>query len=304
MLIDPSVNRDPVHVVGATGRSGLAVCRALQAAGIPIVPLVRSLAKWNATGRAEGLEGEPRAMELTDHFSLTVALRDAVRLVSCAHARHTQALVDATQPDVLMVLLGSTRRFTRWPDSHGLGVMDGERVFIGSGRPGVMLHPTMIYGAEGEDNVQRLAKLLRRLPFVPLPGGGRALVQPIYQADVTRCILTALDRNWPEPETLVVAGPQPLPYADFVRAVAAAAGLHAPRIIPVPVQVLRVVAPFTGFLPGIPNIGHDEIRRLTEDKGFDVMPMFSRLGIRPIRLIEGLAATFGKRSVGSPSRVA
>ncbi len=36
-----------------------------------------------------------------------------------------------------------------------------------------MLHPTMIYGAQGEDNVQRLARLLRRLPVVPLPGGGR-----------------------------------------------------------------------------------------------------------------------------------
>ena len=55
-----------------------------------------------------------------------------------------------------------------------------------------MLHPTMIYGAQGEDNVQRLAALLRRLPFVPLPGGGRALVQPIHQDDVTRAIRAAL----------------------------------------------------------------------------------------------------------------
>jgi nucleoside-diphosphate-sugar epimerase len=294
MLTDPNLNRDPVHVVGATGRSGLAVCRALHEAGIPFVPLVRSLAKWDRSGRAEGLPGEPRVMELTDHFSLSGALHDAVRLVSCAHARHTQALVDATMADVLMVLLGSTRRFTRWPDSHGLGVMDGERVFIGSGRPGVMLHPTMIYGAEGEDNVQRLAKLLRRLPVVPLPGGGRALVQPIHQADVTRCILAALDRNWPEPETVVIAGPSPLPYADFVRAVAAAAGLKPPRVMPVPAPVLRALAPFTGFLPGIPHIGEDEIRRLTEDKAFDIMPMFNRLGVVPVPLAQGLAATFSR----------
>ena len=39
----------------------------------------------------------------------------------------------------------------------------------------------MIYGAEGEDNVRRLAALLRRLPVVPLPEGGRALVQPIIR---------------------------------------------------------------------------------------------------------------------------
>ena len=68
------------------------------------------------------------------------------------------------------VFLGSTRKFTRWPDAHGNGVLAGEAAFLASGRSGVMLHPTMIYGAQGEDNVQRLAALLRRLPFVPLPG--------------------------------------------------------------------------------------------------------------------------------------
>lgn len=298
MLADPAVNRDPVHVIGATGRSGLAVCHALQAAGIPFVPLVRSLEKWASTG----LPGTARTIDLTDHFSLARALSDAVRLVSCAHARHAQAIVNATMGDVLMALLGSTRRFTRWPDAHGLGVTEGERVFIGSGRPGVMLHPTMIYGAQGEDNVQRLAKLLRRLPIVPLPGGGKALVQPIHQSDVTRAILSALDRNWSQPEAIVIAGPAPLPYADFVRAVASAAGLGPPRIIPLPASLLMAAAPFTGFLPGLPHIGGDEIRRLTEDKAFDIMPMVTRLGVNPIPLSLGLAATFDAAGVKPAGR--
>ena len=264
------------------------MCRALLQAGVPFVPLVRSMARWHATG----LPGSARIIDLSDHFSLTTALADAVRVVSCAHARHTHAIVQATIADVLLVLLGSTRRYTRWPDPHGLGVMEGERVLIGSGRPGVMLHPTMIYGAEGEDNVQRLAALLRRLPVVPLPAGGKALVQPIHQSDVTRCIVAALDRNWPEPESMVIAGPQPLPYADFVRAVAHAAGLSEPRVARVPAGLLMALAPVTAFVPGIPSIGADEIRRLGEDKAFDIMPMFNRLGVNPLPLADGLAMTF------------
>jgi uncharacterized protein YbjT (DUF2867 family) len=279
---------DQVHVIGANGRSGQAVCRALIEAGIPFVPLVRSLAKWDSTG----LPGQARVIDLTDHYSLAVALKDATRLVSCAHARHTRALVDATLPDVLMVLMGSTRRYTRWPDHHGLGVIEGELVFIGSGRPGVMLHPTMIYGAQGEDNVQRLANLLQRLPVVPLPGGGRALVQPIHQGDVTRSILAALARNWPQPEVMVIAGPSALPYADFVREVAHAAGLKPPRIVNAPASLLMALAPLTSFFPGIPSIGRDEIRRLTEDKAFSIGPMINRLGVNPIPLAAGLAATF------------
>ena len=105
-------------------------------------------------------------------------------------------MLAAAPTDARFVFLGSTRKFTRWPDAHGNGVLAGEAAFLASGRSGVMLHPTMIYGAQGEDNVQRLAALLRRLPFVPLPGGGTALVQPIHQDDVTRAIRAALDVAW------------------------------------------------------------------------------------------------------------
>ncbi len=283
--------QDPVHVVGANGRSGQAVCRALIASGIPVVPLVRRLAAWDATG----LPGTARVMELTDRFGLSLALQDAVRVVSCAHARHSRRLIEASPEDALLVLLGSTRRFTRWPDAHGLGVIEGEAALLGSGRPGVMLHPTMIYGATGENNVQRLAALLRRLPVVPLPGGGAALVQPIHQDDLTRCILSALDRNWPGSRTLVVAGPSPLPYAAFTRAVAAAAGLKPPHIVAIPAGLLALIAPLTGFLPGLPSIGSDEIRRLTEDKAFDIAPMIETLGVVPRPLAEGLAATFAAK---------
>ncbi len=289
MMLRNSQNlRDPVHVVGASGRSGQALCRALIAADIRVVPLVRSLEKWATTG----LAGEARVIELTDRFTLVRGFHDATRVVSAAHARHTRAIIEACPEDALLVLLGSTRRYTKWPDAHGLGVMAGETALLGSGRAGVMLHPTMVYGATGENNVQRLAALLRRLPMVPLPRGGAALVQPICQDDLTACILAALDRHWPVPEALVVAGPTAVPYADFVRAVAAAAGLPRPRILPLPATLVALGAWLAGFVPGLPGIGRDEIRRLGEDKAFSIMPMFSKLGVTPRALADGLAATF------------
>ena len=149
----------------------------------------------------------------------------------------------------------------------------------------------MIYGAAGEDNVQRLAALLRRLPIVPLPGGGRALVQPVHQSDVTRSLRAAMDHAWDGPHALVVAGPDALPYADFVRAVAHAAGLRPPRIVPVPAALLRALSPLTR-LPGLPRIGADEIRRLGEDKAFAIADMRRILAVEPIALAAGLALTF------------
>ena len=277
-----------IALVGASGRSGAALARALAAEGIAFIPVVRDRAKWAALG----LPGEARIADLRDAAALKAALAGAGRIASTAHARWTPALLAAAGPAASFVLMGSTRRFSRWPDAHGDGVRAGEAAFLASGRRGVMLHPTMIYGAEGEDNVQRLAALLARLPVAPLPGGGRALVQPIHQGDVTRCLLAALRRDWTDGQAIIVAGPAPMAYRDFLAAVARAAGLRVPPILPIPALPLRLLAPLTRLVPGLPRIGGDEIRRLTEDKAFDIGPMRRLLGVAPIPLGEGLALTF------------
>jgi nucleoside-diphosphate-sugar epimerase len=83
-----------------------------------------------------------------------------------------------------------------------------------------------------------------------------------------------------------------MPYRDFLRAVAIAAGLRAPPILPIPALPLRLLAPLTRLLPGLPSVSAEEIRRLTEDKAFDIGPMRRVLGVEPIGLAEGLALTF------------
>lgn len=277
-----------IALVGATGRSGAALGRALAAEGIAFIPVLRDAAAWAALG----LPGQARIADLRDAAALSAALAGAGRVVSTAHAHWTPALLAAAEPGATFVLMGSTRRFSRWPDAHGDGVRAGEAAFLASGRRGVMLHPTMIYGAQGEDNVRRLAALLARLPVAPLPGGGRALVQPIHQDDVTRCLLAAAKRDWPDSRAIVVAGPAPMPYRGFLAAVARAAGLRVPPILPIPALPLRLLAPLTRIIPGLPRIGADEIRRLTEDKAFDIGPMRAELGVAPIPLEQGLALTF------------
>src|SRR6185437_7770387 len=234
--------------------------RSLVADHVSLVPIVRDHAKWHSAGIAVAA----RHADLTEATQLRDALRDATHIVSCAHARHAAAVLAAAPPSARFVFLGSTRKFTRWPDAHGNGVLAGETAFHASGRSGVMLHPTMIYGAQGEDNVQRLAALLRRLPIVPLPGGGKALVQPIHQDDVTRAIRRALDRAWQGPNTLVIAGPTPLAYAEFVCAIAAATNQRRPRFISIPAGPLMALASLLRYT----RVSPAEIRRLLEDKSF------------------------------------
>jgi len=282
------IPHDEVALIGAAGRSGVALARALRADGVAVRPVVRNAEKWASSGLPE----TPHLADLRDASALQAALAGARCVVSCAHARHAGAIIAAADPEARFVFLGSTRKFSHWLDEHGRGVLAGEAALLRSGRAGMMLHPTMIYGAQGEDNVQRLARLLRRLPLVPLPGGGRALVQPIHQSDVTRAVMAALRLPPSGPRSLVIAGPAPLPYADFVRAIATAARLRPPRIVAVPASVLRVGAWGARAVPGLPKVRSAEIRRLLEDKAFDIAPMRDVLGIDPIGLDQGLAGMF------------
>ena len=277
-----------IALIGASGRSGAALARALLAEGTLFTPVVRDAAKWAALG----LPVAPRIADLADPAALKAALEGAALVISTAHARHAPAILAAAPADARFVLMGSTRRYSRWADAHGDGVRAGEAALLASGRAGVMLHPTMVYGAEGEDNVQRLAALLRRLPFAPLPGGGLSLVQPIHQSDVTRALLAAARHDWTGPQAMVIAGPEPVPYRDFLAAVVRAAGLGARPVLPLPLGLLRGLAWCTRIIPGLPSIGADEIRRLTEDKAFDIAPMRGILGALPIPLEQGLALTF------------
>ena len=284
---------EPVHIIGASGKSGQALTRRLLAEGIGVVPVVRS-AEWQPPA---GLRADPRLApvrraDLGDETALASALADARRIVNTAHARHTKALLAAAPAAARLVLLGSTRRFTRFPDALAEEITAGQAAFLASGRAGVMLHPTMIYGATGEENVQRLAAMLRRLPVLPLPGGGRSLIQPIHQDDVTASIRAALDLPWAGPEILVLAGAEAVTYAEFARAVAEACGLPRPRILPMPAIPLMLAAWITTRLALPLRANPGEIRRLLEDKAFATPPMIARLGVRPIGLAAGLARTF------------
>src|SRR5580700_11162641 len=83
-----------VHVIGASGRSGVPLCRALAADGVAVVPVVRDSAKW----RAGGIGVAPLVADLTDAPALRSALHSATRVVSCAHARFAPAVLAAGPP--------------------------------------------------------------------------------------------------------------------------------------------------------------------------------------------------------------
>lgn len=279
-----------IHIIGASGRSGKALVKELAPYDCEIVAIIRNKEKWQKTK----LPYENYVINLDEPYdfpSLQKALSDATHIVNTAHARYAPILLKAGPENASYVFLGSTRKFTQWPDSHGNGVLAGEQAFLQSNRSGIMLHPTMIYGAEGENNVQRLANLLKRLPIIPLPNGGKFLVQPIYQSDVIKSILIALSKNWQGPHTLIIAGKSAITYREFIQLILKTAHIRPKPIISMPTNLLKIIAMMTRIIPKIPTIESAEIQRLIENKNFDITEMENELGFIPMDFSTGIQQT-------------
>jgi nucleoside-diphosphate-sugar epimerase len=262
-----------VHLIGATGRTGATLARRLTAEGRVVVPVVRSAARW----RALEIAGTARVADLADVPALTHALADADCVVSTGYAVWTPNILRAAPRSARLVVTGTARRYGSLPDAAGQDARAAELSLIAAARDAVILHPTMIYGHEDDGTVRRLAALIRKAPILPLPLGGRTLVQPVHVDDLAACLAAAAARCWVghDNPAVPVAGPEPLAYRTLVALVARAAGLRAPVIVPVPAWLARVS-------------GRPALLRLLEDRCADTAAMRAVLGVSARSMEEGL----------------
>jgi nucleoside-diphosphate-sugar epimerase len=279
----------PVTIIGATSKLGQNLMLRLAGLGRRMIPLTRRVGALPPERQPEA-----RYFDLEQPGSLKAALYDAEYVISCVQAHNASAVLEALPLSVKrVVMMGSTRIFSRYPSDRIEMQKQGGVAFATSGIPGVILHPTMIYGGPTDANVQRIAAYIRKFGIVPLPAGGKALLQPIHSDDMVSCIVAALERDDALGEPIVVAGPDVLSYRDLVLAVGRAIG-KSPLVLPIPSFALQIVAALTTIVPGIPTIQVDEVRRLGEDKTFAIDAMRRRLGVEPMPVSVGLARTFGR----------
>lgn len=284
----PKNPKPRIVIFGASGRTGRLLARAFSKKGHEVVGVGRRgdvLATLPCAALVLDLENGHRQRGVT---------RPGDIVVNAAHARFTKAIASLCAPDIArFVVIGSTRYLTRFHDRKAQDVMDASAFLDDSKLPWVMLHPTMIYGADGENNVQRMAALIRRFHVVPLPDHGRALIQPVHVADVVEAVVAASLTPGLHGKTIHLGGPEPVPYWTFLEDIAKASGTWV-RVLPLPLAALKGLAALSRIVPGVPPVTGAEVQRLVEDKTVDVTDMVKLLGARPRPLRQGLKETFRK----------
>ena len=264
---DPSAIQPPVLVLGATSLIGRFALPRLQAMGIEHVALSRTAPNepgwvradlWEP-GLAERLPVCPTVLSLSPIWHLPPALqalkaRGMRRLVAFSS---TSVITKAASPDAYEQ--GMVRRLAEGETA----VRDFCAV---NGVAWTLLRPTLIY-AEGHDqNVTRLARMIRKLGFLPLAGRGEGLRQPVHADDLAAAAIAAASSAAAENETYELPGGDTLTYRVMAQRVFEGMG-RKPAIVAVPQGLWRLA--FTLARPLLPGATAQMGARMSEDLTFD-----------------------------------
>ena len=259
-----------VFVTGGAGFVGRRLLAALGRTGRPIVALDRSGSVASATAAGGATIATVRS-DVLDPLSYREALGscDTVLHLAAATGRASAAEHDRVNAEGTRVLLDECRRAavpnflfvssiaTTFPDVRGyhyaIAKQRAEQSVAASGLRFAILRPTIILGP-GAPILAALEKLAR-LPVIVLPGNGRARVQPIHVDDVVNAILTIVERDRFDNETLEIGGPAVVTMEELLQALRQArTGAHG-RVLHIPLPMLRLPLGFAeaiGLGPWLP----------------------------------------------------
>jgi uncharacterized protein YbjT (DUF2867 family) len=288
-----------VLVTGATGFTGSAVVPLLLAQGHSVRCLVRpsSDRRWLPAAGIDWSVGD-----VGDPKSLAAAMAGIDVLVNIAslgfgHAPTiVQAAREARVPKAVFV---STTALLTTLAAQSKEVRLAAEALIGeSGIAATILRPTMIYGSRRDRNISRLIGYVKSSPVIPVFGSGRHLQQPVHVDDVAAAIASAAVTPLTAQRTYTVAGPEALTYNQVVDVVAAAVGrkvlkLHLPAR---PVVAGLALLESVGLrLP----VRSEQVRRLEEDKAFDIADAVRDLGFSPRPFPEGVGREVAEMAGGA-----
>ena len=125
-----------------------------------------------------------------------------------------------------------------------------------------ILRPSVVFGPD-DDFFNRFGAMAATAPALPLIGGGRTRLQPVYVRDVARAALAALEAPDAAGRTYELAGPRVYTFREAMELMLAEVRRRRP-LVDLPFPVARLLAGFAELLP-VPPLTRDQVALLKAD---------------------------------------
>jgi uncharacterized protein YbjT (DUF2867 family) len=265
-------------VFGGSGFVGRQVVRELARRGYIIKVATRAPEKAYFLKTA-GNVGQivPLACDYSDAASLQKAVRGCDVVINCTgilfekgkntfqrvHVDAPKAIAKACQDEkvarfVHLSALGCDLSLSQ----YGKSKRTGEASIFGVNPTATIVRPAVIFGAEDEF-FNMFARLSMVSPVLPLIGGGKTKMQPIYVGDVAKAVAVILGHDQTAGKTFELGGPEILTFKDIYARLFA--HTRRPRcLVTMPWGLAKAQGSILSILPN-PLLTADQVESLKTD---------------------------------------
>jgi uncharacterized protein YbjT (DUF2867 family) len=284
-----------ILLLGAGGFIGRHILADLLSAGHQVVGIARSTASLSYAFPETvfvqlNLARALRATDWTDHLRGVDTIVNAAGLLrgpdlDVVHRAMPKALYAAAeQSGVKRVVLISA--ISARPDvatDYSRSKLAGETALRASALDWTILRPSLIYG-DGSYGGTSLMRGLAGLPVAtPIPGDGGFAFTPLHVRDLARTVRIACEGYIPPLQTLEPVGPQTLTLRDMLGRYRRWLGFGAPRFVPVPMPVMRLLGRI-GDLCGDGPISTNSLEQMVAGNAGDSAAFSQAVGFVPCSL--------------------
>ena len=153
---------------------------------------------------------------------------------------------------------------------------EAEEAVRASGLPYTIFRPSIIFGP-GDEFINVFARMIRRLPFIPVAGTGKTPLQPIWIKNLAGCFVAALSREGVSDQIYEAGGPEKFTLEAILDTIARVLGKKRIKMH-IPMVLMEMNAALLKFLPK-PPVTKDQLIMLREDNTCDVSRLVRGFGI-------------------------
>jgi uncharacterized protein YbjT (DUF2867 family) len=290
-----------IVITGATGFVGEEIVKQARAAGHPVRAIVRDpqRAQWlkehyeaelfhGNVLYAPSIEGAMEGANCVIHLA-GIIYEGKENTFERIHAQATKHVLDEAKKSgvkrfVHMSALGTRENArsryhqTKWA---------GEEYVRKSGLAWTIFRPSFIYGPR-DKGINTLAQVVRRLPFVPVLGGGNTKIQPISVENVAKAFVAAIRNDGSIGKTYDLCGPEVFTWNELYDKLQAILGTRK-RKLHLPLPMARVQAAFFEKVLPNPPFTRDQLLMLQEDNVGDPKPAERDFLLEQAKFEEGVA---------------
>lgn len=288
-----------ILVTGATGFIGSRFCELAIQAGHNVVALVRpgrnlptqvrvvyGSLPYDVPSRVwEGVEACVHCAAVTT--SAAAAESEAINLEG------TRFLLAGSKASNVQrfIFLSSQSAHEHAVSAYGITKRKGEELVCESGVPYAILRPGLVYGPGKQGLFWRMRESVRKLPLLPLLGGGHALVQAIHVDDLCTGILRCLDFPAEQNEELNLGDPTGVPLREFLQQIQLAERGQRRAELPIPLGPVKLFVGLGEKLKLPLPISSDNLKGMELVQRMDTAASLKTLGLELRPLADGMRAS-------------